>query len=222
MEKRLLIFFLSINCFISNAQEIAVTQKGDTIYVYNNGTWSFDLLEEAPPVFNELDYLNEELKIDEIEGTFKYSDKVSKEVTNEMELFTIKYNPSVWKRIPPATVNDDAEFAFQNIDTDIWCIVISEETSIAPDKLFKIAKKSMEDNIGSKTKVIKTESRNVNGHKVIRGALLADVSGISFIFDSYYFSNEKGSVQFTVYTSDKLWKKNEQDILEFLNGFIAN
>ena len=47
-------------------------------------------------------------------------------------------------------------------------------------------------------------------------------SDISFVFDTYYFSNELGSVQFTLWTSEKLWEKNISEIQDLLNGFISN
>ena len=38
------------------AQTIAVTELGDTIYVYSNGTWTYEPQEEVPAVFNELSF----------------------------------------------------------------------------------------------------------------------------------------------------------------------
>ena len=79
----------------------------------------------------------------------------------------------------------------------------------------------MEDRTGAEVEVIKTELRNVNGTDLIRGALSVKISGVQFMFDTYYFSNEKGSVQFTVWTSDRIWENELDDIHELLNGFIA-
>jgi hypothetical protein len=207
--------------FSANGQTRAVTEYGDTIYIYNNGTWSFEQLDETPEL-DELAFLTAELKIDTLDSDFSYSPKNKKEVQNTQGQFTIKYNDEQWKRVPPATLNDDAEFAFQSKKSDIWCIVISEETPIEADKLYRIAKKTMGENSGTEPKVIKTELRKVNGTEVIRGVLEASFSGITFIFDSYYFSNELGSVQFTTWTSNKVWERNESHILEMLNGFIVN
>ena len=57
----------------ASSQTIAVTADGDTIYVYDNGTWSYELLNEMPTLSNELDFLNLELSIDTIDTKFKYS-----------------------------------------------------------------------------------------------------------------------------------------------------
>ena len=80
----------------------------------------------------------------------------------------------------------------------------------------------MKEATGSDPRVLKTELRTVNGQQLMRGVLGANFSGISFIFDTYYYSNDHGSVQFTTWTSDKVWERNKNDILELLNGFIVN
>lgn len=208
-------------CFIVNSQTKAITEDGDTIYVYDNGTWSFEKLEQMPEA-NELAYLTAELKIDTLSNDFVYSKNANKQVSNSHNQFIIKYDDNQWKRVPPATLNDDAEFAFQSKDSDIWCVVISEETPIEPDKLYRIALKTIERKAKTKAEIVKTELRKVNGNNVIRGVSRANFSGITFIFDSYYFSNDKGSVQFTTWTSEKVWERTEDKIINLLNGFIVN
>lgn len=215
----LLLSYLIAISYVSNAQTRAVTEEGDTIYVYDNGTWTYELLDEMPSVLNELSYLEQELKIDTIYDAFSTPKTSNKTLKNSRNQFIVKYDDSIWKRVPPATLNDDAEFALQGKNTDVWCIIISEETPIESDKLFKIAKHNMKENTGADADILITELRTVNNAPVIRGTLKASFSGIDFIFDSYYFSNESGSVQFTTWTSDQLWKKNEGLILDLLNGF---
>lgn len=202
----------------ATCQTKAVTEKGDTIFIYNNGTWSYELLEESPEV-NEMSFLEAVIEIDTLTTPFSTPKSANKVLKNENNQFTIKYNDSLWKRVPPATLNDDAEFALQGKDADVWCVVISEETTIAKDMLLKIAKQTMEENTGSEAEILKTELRSVNGYDVIRGTLKANFSGINFIFDTYYYSDELGSVQFTTWTSDKLWERNQELILDLLNGF---
>ena len=203
------------------AQTVAVTEYGDTIYVYDNGTWSFDLLDVMPEV-SELDFLDTKLTLDTISTPFTVNKQAQKEIENKTKQFKVKYNEKVWKRVPPATLNDDADFAFEAKNKDIWCVIIAEETEISKENLFRIAKNTMAENTGASTKILKTEIRNVNGTEVLRGVLNAEISGISFVFDTYYFSNEKGSVQFTTWTSDKIWESNESMIVELLNGFIVD
>ena len=205
----------------SYAQTRAVTELGDTIYVYNNGTWSYEMLEESPE-FDEFSFLKESIPLDTIPTKFSYSKDAKKQVENSFGLFKIKYDDTKWKRVPPASLNDEAEFAFEFKDSDVWCIVISEETAINSDALFSIARESIRENLGATPEVIKAESRNVNGYDIVRGVMKAELSGLTFVFDTYYFSNEKGSVQFSTWTGEAIWKREEEKILDFLNGFIAN
>lgn len=219
------VLFFSIALFIStlyqaNGQTLAITIHGDSIYVYDNGTWSYELLEESPAL-SEFSFLDEEIEIDTIEQEFVFSDNLNKELRNVRDHFIIKYNSNNWKREPPALYNEDAEFALSSKKHDLWCIVISEETEIAPLSLFKIAKNMMEENIGAKVETKKVELRTVNGKEVLRAVVEAKVSGLNFIFDSYYYSDEMGSVQFTTWTGNSLWKKYEAEILELLNGFVV-
>lgn len=200
----------------------AVTENGDSIYVYDNGTWSFELLDQMPEEENVFDYLSTELQIDTANAEYSFPANAKKEVTNKRGQFTLKYNSSSWTRVPPATLNGEAEFAFQSKETDIWSVVISEVTPISTDVLFRIAKKTMDENSGAKAKIIKTEIRKVNGKNILRGVLHAEVSGISFIFDSYYYSNDLGSVQFVTWTSEPVWEKNEDKIHDLLNGLVIN
>lgn len=216
----LLLFFI-LSMTYAQGQVMAVTENGDTIFVYANGTWSFELLEEMPEPENDLAYLSEEVVLDTIATHFKIPSGSKKQVEDSYKLFTIKYNDALWKRVPPATLNDEAEFAFEGKNTDIWCVVIAEETPIAMDKLFLIAKNNMKEFTGSNPEVIKTELRTVNDQQVVRGVMRAQLSGITFIFDTYYYSNHLGSVQFTTWTSDRIWEKNQSMILDLLNGFVA-
>ena len=212
-----LFFIQSAN---SVAQTRAVTEKGDTIFVYANGTWSYEF-EEITNEVNEFDFLNLALTVDTIATKQVFSPNAKSEVKSEIIGFKVKYDDKKWKRVPPGGLNADADFAFEFKSADVWCIIIDEETSFSPENLFRIAKRTMENNLNATTEILKTQVVNVNGTNLFRGVIKAQVSGISFVFDSYYYSNELGSVQFTTWTSDNLWKKYERDITELLNGFIA-
>jgi hypothetical protein len=202
-----------------NAQIKAVTETGDTIYVYNNGTWSYEL-EEINDEFNELDFLKLKLDIDTLEKKIVAPSNAQTEVKIESNGILIKYDSKKWKRVPPANLNNEADLAFESKTESIWCIVIAEETFIPSDNLFRIAKRTMEQNLKAQVEILKTEYVNVNGINVLRGAVKADVAGIVFVFDSYYYSSPLGSVQFTTWTSENLWRKNQTEIAELLSGFI--
>lgn len=214
-------FILTFMGAVAYGQVEAITEYGDTIYVYDNGTWSFEPLDESPEIANELSFLSETIKLDTIFNDFKVDPGSTKQIEGLEGMFTINYDSKIWKRVPPATLNEDADYAFQAKNSDIWSVVIAEETPIDKEKLFLIAKKTMKEGSGSDPLVIKTELRTVNGTQVVRGVMKADFSGIGFIFDTYFYSNENGSVQFVTWTADKIWEKNKEEILKLLNGFVV-
>lgn len=213
--------FVIMAHYSSFSQTQATTIKGDTVYLYDNGTWSFELQESPTTVSDGLEYLTEVIKIDTVDQKFKKPKNARKELTNEWDMFRIHYDDSLWERVPPATLNEEAEFALKSKTTDIWSVVISEETPVDMDALFKIAKNTMSDEMEQEPKLIRTEIKNVNGVQILHGTMEVKFSGILLIFDSYYFSNPKGSVQFITWSSTTIWKKNKALIEDLLNGFIA-
>ncbi|WP_370087965.1 hypothetical protein [Ekhidna sp.] len=221
MRKNILLFyvFLVFNTSLVS-QTKAYTEYGDTIFVYDNGTWSFEELDSAPSI-DEFNFLKRELSIDTISTLIVTSPESKKEVRNAGDQFTLKYNEKVWSRIPPANLNEEAEFAFQAKNFDAWCVVISEETKIPMDNLYRIAINQLEENLNGSVEILKVELRNINGSQVLRGVSKTEFGGIPIIFDSYYFSNEKGSVQVVTYASDVLWEKNKDKIHDLLNGFMV-
>lgn len=225
MKQNLLLFLFSITTGLQvtslAAQQRAVTESGDTIFIYDNGTWSFELEDDIEQEVLDDAYLDISLKIDTILTPFVFDPKVNKEVIPKSGQFKFKYDNEAWKRVPPADLNDDAEFAFQNRSIDIWAIIIAEQTEISIENIFKIAKNTMEENTGEKAEIKQVQYLTVNDTKVLRGTLETTFSGISFIFDTLYYSDEKGTTQFTTWTSQSIWENNESLIFEFLSGFMA-
>ncbi|GAB2498353.1 hypothetical protein [Algoriphagus taiwanensis] len=220
MKKTSSFLFLFILFGIHSAfsQIKAVTENGDTIYVYNDGTWSYELRESSSQS-GSMDFLNEIVEVETIDASFTTPASSKDKVKNAMDQFQIFFNSEDWRRVPPATLNDEAEFAFESKFSDVWSVVISEETPIEKETLFKIARKNMEDNTGTKPETISLTQFKVNGQDILRGVLRASFSGITFVFDTYYYSDERGSVQFTTWSSEAVWKKNEEKIQDLLKGF---
>lgn len=215
----ILIVIIASICSSAICQTKAITENNDTVFIYDDGTWSFEYNEFKDNAMLS-DYLDIALDIDTISSTSTYNKKSDKELNTEIKQFKFKYVDKDWKRVPPASINEDAEFAFQHRKNDIWCIIITEETEIGKSNIFKIAKSTMEQNLGGEVTIKKAEVRNVNGKEILRGVLESEMSGMKLIFDSYYYSDGRGTTQITTWTSANLWKKYEQTILDLLNGVI--
>lgn len=221
LTRILIISFILTNVSLLISQTRAITEFNDTIYIYDNGTWSY----EDDEVYVEevlTDFFDVDIKIDTIKQLSAFNPSSNKEVKTSINQFSFKYFGENWKRVPPGSVNDEAEFAFQHRHHDLWSIFITEETEIGMANIFKIAKNTMEETLGTEVVVKKAEMRSVNGKNILRGVMELDISGISMTFDSYYFSDERGTSQLTTWTSTNVWRKYEEEIIDFLNGLIIN
>lgn len=212
----LLLLIISLS---ATAQTWAVTQKGDTIYIYDDGTWSFDK-DDRPQEIGILDYLKTSFKYDTISTPYSVSPNAKKNIASKYGFFEVFYDENVWRRVPPAQLNDEAEFAFMGKDNDIYVAILSEEIEIGLDNIYKIAKNNIEENLSTEVDILKSEIRNVNGSDLIRGVMSFDLNGLDLVFDSYYYSDERGTVQFTTWTATNLHEKYETKILELLNGIV--
>lgn len=206
----------------ASAQIKAVTERGDTIYVYDNGTWAFSDDEEMPALNDELGFLSMELKFDTIATPFKVLKTAKKEINSRLEFFKIKYDDKIWKRVPPANINPDAEIALMSKDNSLFAMVISEGMEIGMENIVKVAINNMEKVTNEKVNIIQLEHRMVNEQEVLRGVYNLSLNGMDFIFETYYFSSEKGTVQFSAWTGANIYEKNPEVLSDLLNGLIIN
>lgn len=215
------LFLLTISTLsvTTYGQTEAYTETGDTVYLYDNGTWSYELSVGEIDYFEDDDLFSYDLNLTEDETLHETPEAANKSVRNQDEMFVHKYDDSYWKRVPAGSLNEDAEFAFQGKDEDVWAVIISEPTSIEAEYLVKIALSTMEENLGSAVEMVTTENRTVNEHGLIHGVFKVKASGITFVFDSYYYSNELGSVQIVTWSSENVWKRQEKNLQDFLDGF---
>lgn len=219
------LFFLLAYGTVLSAQVKAITEFGDTIYVFDDGTWGFSPDDELDDKLEgeEFDYLEEIIKIDTITAPFVVSNKTNKEARSKFDFFTIKYNSNEWKRLPPAELNPIAEIAFKAKNRDIYCMVITEELEIGQENLFKIALNNAKEKSGNEVDLKFAEHRTINGAEVIRAVYTVNINGLHLIFDAYFYSTEKGSIQFMTWTGNNLWEKcKDQEIAHLLNGLVVD
>ncbi|MFN7014170.1 MAG: hypothetical protein ACK4ON_07875 [Bacteroidia bacterium] len=193
----------------------AVTEKGDTLLIYRDGTWEY-LDEDQQLMPTEVSY-----SLDTIRQLFTVLPSSAKALRSELDFFNIKYNPEVWERVPEGTINEDAEFAFKAKLGDVYGLVISEEAGFDAEGLFQIAMENMKESV-DELKVLSADVRKVNGKDCISAVVKTKTKGLPLIFHSYYFSGEKGSIQFTTWTVENLYAKYQNMILELLNGLVID
>lgn len=208
MKITILLFFYLLLINLVSAQQKAVTETGEEVVLFDNGTWEYQ----------NKDYLKE-TEIPTNSTVFKKDDDYStfllkSNITN----VGFHLNPKVWS-FKKATDNADAEYELQLKEGDLYGLVISEKVEIPLLTLksvaFETARSSAPD-----LKIIKEEYRIVNGIKVLLLQMNGTIQGIKFSYYGYYFSNAGGTTQFLTYTSQNLLEGYKEECEKLLNGLV--
>lgn len=191
----------------SLAQITAITQTGDQVVLYDDGTWK---------------YQDEDVRADKEIPRNKKKFAKSKDASFLLKSSVLNVgfhiDPKVWS-FKKATENPDAEYELQMKNDDLYAMVISERVEIPIEAFRTIA---VENGRGAAPDlhIVKEEYRNVNGTEVLLLQMDGTMSGIPLTYYGYYFSNDQGSMQYITYTSQKLAKELQAEIEELLNGFV--
>jgi hypothetical protein len=192
--------------FVATAQINAVTETGDAVLLYKDGTWKYTNRNEveATPIPT-----NSKKFVKDAKATFLLkSTKVN---------IGVWINPKAWS-FTKSTSKDEFEFQFQRKGGDLYGMLITEKIEIPIESLKEIALENARE-VAPDIEVVKEEYRNVNGLKVLMMQMSGTIRGIRFSYYGYYYSNEKGTIQFLTYTSETLFKENIEELDTFLNGF---
>jgi len=191
------------------AQISAVTQNGDEVVLYDNGTWSFageNKEQEAKEIpLNELVFEKDKSAIFLIKST----------KTNT----GLWINPKKWN-FSKAGNDTEAEYELVLKEGDLYALIITEKMEIPLEALKNIVLENAK-NVAPDAKIKHEEYRIVNGLKILQLEIDGTVQGIKFSYFGYYFSNEKGTTQLISYTSQNLMKKSKNVCEELLNGFVV-
>lgn len=207
MKRIILLLFCLLSIIIVRAQQKGVTERGEEIILYDNGTWKYENEEDLvkteiptnPKAFIKEDHLTFLLKSSKINVGFWL-------------------NPKTWS-FKKATDNPEAEYELQLKDGDLYAMVISEKVEIPLETLKSIAIENGRA-VAPDLKIVKEEYRTVNGLRVLLLQLNGSMQGIKFSYYGYYFSNPNGTVQFITYTSQNLLDSYKKDCELLLNGFV--
>ncbi|MBZ0242714.1 MAG: hypothetical protein K8F24_05830 [Bacteroidales bacterium] len=207
MRKLILTGLILISVQLLNAQINAVTETGDEVVLYEDGTWK---------------YIDDSIFEDTV---IPVSDKeFSKGETSTFLVKSKKLNVGIWinpKRwsFTKGTENDAYEFQFQKKGDDLYAMLIAEKMRIPVETLKGIALENAR-NAAPDIKVIKEEYRNLNDIKVLMMQMSGTIQGMRFTYYGYYYSNSNGTIQLLTYTGENLFPDYLDDIEEFLNGLV--
>ena len=207
MRKIILLSLILTSSVFLNAQINAVTETGDEVILYQDGTWKYlnNISAERKQIpVNPKKYLKDE------KSTFLVKSKKLN--------IGIWINPKIWS-FKKSTDKDASEFEFEKKGDDLYGMLISEKVEIPIENLIDIAIENAKS-VSPDVKVVKREYRNVNGVQVLLMQLVGTIQGVKFTYYGYYYSNSNGTIQLIAYTSENLFNEYLDEIELFLNGFV--
>ncbi len=208
MKKLIALVCLLTVAVLGQAQISALTESGDKVILYDDGTWEY------------ADQRNEELKeITENPAKFTKGKNSGFLVKSKKMKVGVWLDSKKW-RFEKAESTEPAEFQFNLKNEDLYGMLITEKIEIPLERLQSIAIQNARE-AASDIKVLNEEYRTVNGTKVLMMQMSGTIQGIQFTYYGYYYSNKEGSVQFITYTSKSLFEDYKNEIEELLNGFVV-
>jgi hypothetical protein len=207
MKQAFLLSALLLVIIYASAQKKAITDTGEEVILYSNGTWKY---------INDSVALNENITTNP--KVFKKNAASSFLVKSTVFNVGVWINPQKWS-FTKSVDNEAAEYEFTLKGKDLYGMMITEGLEIPLETLKTIAIENAKE-VAPDAKVVKQEYRNVNGHKVLCLQLNGTTEGIKFSYYGYYFSNANGTLQFVTYTAQNLFEKYITDMDDLLNGFV--
>jgi hypothetical protein len=210
MKYLLIALLLTLNLDVLG-QEIAVSERGDSVLLKANGTWDY--------LSNLSGAMREELIIEENDKLFKLAKEAESEAKGLDDAYRVYYDNEVWRRISPAELNEESDLSWSMNGGDAYAMVIFEEIEIDIEDLSQIAFDNARE-ISNGMEMISREYRNVNGKTLICMEMAGVLSGMKVSYYSYYFSYENGSIQFHTFTGTQVLEKYRSRFEDMLNGLI--
>lgn len=214
----LTIAFLSFWASDISAQIEAVTSLGDTVWLYNDGTWEYANPEDVPnetgqPGLPPIDSIYNN------PGKFEKSKLSQNTAKSESGTFEVWFNSKKWQRTPPAKINAEADMAFTLNESEGFGLIIHERVEIPLAKLREIALSNARD-ADPNVRLVSQETRTVNGKSMLCLEMSGDIEGMKFTYLGYYYSNTKGTWQFITFTTQNLFATIRPDFEGLLNGLV--
>ena len=181
------------------AQETAVTQSGEKVILYPDGTWKYGSSRGGAKV-----------KPNE----YARPDTATAKAAINRGKCSLFYNPKKWK---PRGTEDGGRSSFEHMDGDGYAMVITERMELSLEALKNVAvmnaRKAAPD-----VEITFEEKRQVNGKDILALQMKGTIEGIPFSYYGYYYTGKEGTIQAIAYTTQNLLNEYKADFEEFLNG----
>jgi hypothetical protein len=205
------VLFACLSCSAAvHAQKKAVTETGEQVILYDNGTWKYESDSTADPSDTTTVRMNPKKFVKSQSASFLVK-------SNKAVPIGFWVNPKKW--LFERGSGTDREYNLQLKGEDLYAMLITERIIIPMETLKKAAIQNALQATPD-AQVLYEDYRMVNGLKVLCMQLKGTVQGIKFMYLGYYYSDGHGTVQFTAWTSENLWNSYRESATELLNGLM--
>jgi hypothetical protein len=192
------------------AQKKAVTETGQQVILYDEGTWKYESDSTADPADTSTVLMNPKKFVKSESATFLVK-------STKVAPISFWVNPKKWSF--EKGTGGDREYTLQLKGEDLYAMLITERIVIPLESLKKAAIQNALQ-AAPDAQVLHADYRMVNGLKMLCMQMKGTVQSIKFVYFGYYYSDGHGTVQFTAYTSESLWNSYRESATELLNGLM--
>lgn len=207
MTKTALLFFSTLFFFsVCNAQIKGVTETGDEVILYENGTWKYT------KDFNNAD----SIKTNPV--SFTKSPNSTFLLKSQRGNLGFWIDPKKWN-FKKALPDTDSEYNIELKGQSLQATIITETAEIPLESYVFLALENGKA-AAPDIHITNKEYRTVNGLKVLHLRFEGSQAGIKFAYFGYYFSAPNITVQMVAFTYQNAMAKYAKDIEELLNGLV--
>ena len=208
MTNKTILFIIFLLFFIiCQAQKKAVTESGDEVILYQNGTWKYSK-----------DFINvDSIRTNKV--NFKKSNNSSFLLKSQNGKLGFWLDPQKWN-FKKATLNTSAEFELELKGESLQAVILTESAEIPIESYVSIALENGKLQ-SPDFKITNKEYRIVNNLKILHLQMEGTQMGIKYAHSAYYFSDSNVTVQFLAFTYQNSMKKYLNEVEELLNGLVV-
>ena len=178
----------------------ATTEDGRDVLLKQDGTWIF----------------NEKILDENINKDSEYTPKsATSKIDNKTKKVSVFYDPLIWN--VEQLKDEDAEYQFKIKTGDVYARLITERISLSVDAI----RNAIINNLKKKSEnmeIVSEGEKKVNDVNIKTLLVNTRLQGNNFVFYWYYWTGNKGTVQFFSYTTPDIFEEDKNEIFDLMNG----
>ncbi|WP_324721242.1 hypothetical protein [Salinimicrobium sp. HB62] len=194
-------------CYALTAQTHAVTDTGQEVLLYSDGTYAYVNAEDA-----------EAVTIPTNPEKFTRSENASFLLKSKRMDMGFYLDPKLWS-FGESRENPDAEYEVVLKGEDLYGVIITEKIEVPLETLKNIAVENARQ-IAPDIRIVEQEYRTVNNQKVLYLRLDGTMDGMKISYSGYFYSDASGTVQFITFTAQNLVEEYKEASQQLINGLV--